>query len=90
MIDEYKNAKVGRDQTEDKRAEYKAKYTYLECKVKKSCHNDKKEWLENKGDEAQQAAVMNNMRTVLHCMRSNRDNKQCKQSYQGQEWQHSA
>ena len=57
---------VGISQTEDERAEYKVKHTCLKCKVKKSCHNDKKEWLENKDDEVQQADGKNDMR-ALYC-----------------------
>ena len=66
LIDEHKNSKMCRDQskTEDETAKYTVKYTCLDCKVKKSCHNDKKECLENKGNEAQQAAVKNDMRAL--------------------------
>ena len=48
----------------NERAENKTKYT---CFMKKSCHSDKKKWLENKGDEPQQAAVKNDVR-VLYCI----------------------
>ena len=61
LIGECKNAKACRDQskTENERIEYTAKYTCLYCKVKKSCHNDRKEWLENRCNELQEAAAKN-------------------------------
>ena len=45
LIDGYKNIKVCRDQSkiEVERAEYMAKFTCLDCEVKTSCYNDKKE-----------------------------------------------
>ena len=68
MIDECKNAKTCRDQkkTQDERAKYTVRYTCLNHRVKNSCHNDKKEWLENKGGETQQVAAKNDMRALYH------------------------
>ena len=75
VTDECKNAKVCRDQskTEDKESEYKERYTTLDCKVKKSCHNDKKKCLDNKGDDTRSCCEEWHEGTVLHCMGSNRD-----------------
>ena len=37
------------------KADTVAKYKSLDCKIKESCWADKREWLENKGAEVQEA-----------------------------------
>ena len=60
LIDERKTTKTQRDQakTPDEQQAAAAKYKSLECKVKRNCRVGKKEWLKQKGDEAQEAPTV--------------------------------
>ena len=71
LIDERKTTKIQRDQakTPDEQQAAAAKYKSLDRKVKRSCRADKKEWLKQKGDEAQEAANRNDAKTLYQIVR---------------------
>ena len=71
LIDERKTTKIQRDQakTPDEQQAAAAKYKSLDRKVKRSCRADKKEWLKQKGDEAQEAANRNDAKTLYRIVR---------------------
>ena len=66
LIDERKSIKIKREQAkiDKERAKYFTKYQELDKKVKNKCRYDKKQWIENKGKEAQEAADKNDIKTL--------------------------
>ena len=71
LIDERKSIKIKREQAQNIQDEQEADLVYreLDKAVKKSCKKDKKRWIEDKGQEAQQAADRNDTRTMYRIVR---------------------
>ncbi|XP_058654944.1 uncharacterized protein LOC131553967 [Onychostoma macrolepis] len=79
LIDERKTAKLKRDQAKimDEKEEGSRRYAGLDRLVKKSYQTNKKEWLERKGAEAQEAADRNDSKTlyrILHELTGTKSN----------------
>ena len=71
LIDRRKQSKITRDQTRT-RAQWQrmdAEYKLADKAVKKSCRNDKKTWIEDKGREAEEAAGKNDSKTLYRIVR---------------------
>jgi len=66
LIDDRKEAKKRKNQAFTRpRAQAEAvNYSKLDKKVKKSCKQDKKDWIESKCTEAQEAASRNDIRSL--------------------------
>ena len=71
LTDKCKVAKSRRDQarTRQKWTDEDLEFRNLDKRVKISCHNDKKKWLENKAAEAQHAADINDSKTLYRIVR---------------------
>ena len=51
---------------EKEKVETRVKYKLLDCKIKESWGVDMKEWLENKGNEGQEAVNKSNTKMLYH------------------------
>ena len=66
LIDKRKSVKIIRDQHigEETWQDKDKEYRLIDKEVKKSCRKDKRQWFEEKGAEAEEAANRNDMRTL--------------------------
>ena len=66
MVDERKKIKVELHQvdTDEKKKEISDRYRDDDKAVKRSCRKDRKDWFEQKGMEAQEAAIMNDIKSL--------------------------
>ena len=71
LIDERKRMKRRRDQTttEETRLVADELYRNIDRQIKRSCRQDKREWIEKKGAEAQEAADRNDPKTLYRIVR---------------------
>ncbi|CAH1266795.1 Hypp3576 [Branchiostoma lanceolatum] len=71
LIDKRKEMKRERDRakSEEEKEETKHQYRDLDRQVKKSCRTDKRQWLEKKSSEAEEAAKKNDSRTLYRIVR---------------------
>lgn len=71
LIDQRKETKKLRDQarTEEQNETAARRYAELDRQVKRSCRVDKKAWLEKKCNEAQEAANLNDAKTLYRIVR---------------------
>ena len=71
LIDKRKKEKRLRDQAASLRTRREAgqRYRELDKQVKRSCRRDKRDWLEERGKEAEVAASKNDLKTLYHIVR---------------------
>ena len=71
LIDERKRTKNARDQIKDSQGwkTSDTKYREKDKEVKKSCRRDKRHWIESKGAEAQEAANINDTKSMYRIVR---------------------
>ncbi|XP_078619529.1 uncharacterized protein LOC144886675 [Branchiostoma floridae x Branchiostoma japonicum] len=71
LIDERRKMKGERDRarSEEEKERTKHQYRDLDRQVKRSCRADKRQWLEKKGAEAEEAAQKNDARTLYRLVR---------------------
>ena len=71
LIDRRKQEKQKRDQTNDEalRREIGIRYRVLDKQVKRSCRRDRREWFEERGKAAQDAASRNDQKTLYRIVR---------------------
>ena len=71
LIDERKRMKQRRDQATTEEAQLAADELYrnIDRQIKRSCRQDKRDWIEKKGAEAQEAANRNDPKTLYRIVR---------------------